>query len=58
MAVAKLIDLKCRLLGLIVDKMDVRISERPSVSEALDQARARTPRIINPSLLPPVDSFE
>jgi hypothetical protein len=50
MAMAKLIELKAKLMGLLVDKLDVRWAEKPSVEMALFEARNRT-KVINPPLL-------
>ena len=50
MAAAKLLELKCRLMGLLVDKVDLRISEKPNVATALKEAKRRT-TILNPPLL-------
>jgi hypothetical protein len=50
MAMAKLIELKARLMGLLVDKLDIRLAEKPSVEMALFEARNRT-KVINPPQL-------
>jgi hypothetical protein len=47
MAMAKLIELKAKLMGLLVDKLDVRWAEKPSIESALLEARNRT-KVINP----------
>jgi hypothetical protein len=61
MAAAKLLDLKCRLLGLLVEKVDLRISEKPDVLAALNEARRRVtvinppPMLTDPSVINPLE---
>jgi hypothetical protein len=47
MAMARLIEVKAKLKGLLVDKLDVRWAEKPSIESALLEARNRT-KVINP----------
>jgi hypothetical protein len=49
-SVAKLLDLKCRLCGLIVQQAHLQFSEKPSIDTALHEARSRA-KVINPPLL-------
>jgi hypothetical protein len=60
MAAAKLLDLKCRLLGLLTDKFDIRISEKPNIATALSDAKRRVTIINPPQLSGPdcIDIFE
>jgi hypothetical protein len=51
MAMAKLIELKAKLMGLLVDKLDVRWQEKPSIEGALAEALNRRTKIINPPQL-------
>jgi hypothetical protein len=50
MAVAALLKLKAQLMGLLIDKLDVRWAEKPSIEMALFEARNRT-KIVNPPQL-------
>jgi hypothetical protein len=43
-ALARLIELKAKLTGLLVQKIDLNVDSRPHVAEALAEARARSLR--------------
>jgi hypothetical protein len=47
MAAIKGVALKAQICGLLVDTLDVRLTEKPSVRTALEEARARAPRMVN-----------
>ena len=44
-AVAKLIELRSRLHGLLIDKHEITVEEKPSMAAAMELARARIERI-------------
>ena len=58
MALAKLIGLKADLMGLLVQKVDIRLTEKPDLRLAMAEARLRVvnpesrPAISAPALLP------
>jgi hypothetical protein len=51
MAAIKGVALKAQICGLIIDRADIRFSEKPSIETALNEALNRRTKIINPPLL-------
>jgi hypothetical protein len=51
MAEIKGIDLKARICNLIVDRADIRFSEKPSIEMALFEALNRRTKVVNPPQL-------